>query len=156
MDAVGSHQNIPLKGRPVGNCDGDTFFVLVKGDDLRTQAKSLLAQGIEEHPEQFGAVHVIVRRAEAQLGPLAERRPKKTLAGVPGAVVSCLGIDSDACESFAHTECRQDSGGVTAQLNASSNLPKGRRLLEQLCVNTAGSQRKRGRYPSNSPARDQD
>src|SRR5258708_26646165 len=105
MDAVGSHENIPLDGRPVGNCDGDTVFILVKGDNLCTQAKSLLAQGIKEYAEQLGAVHMIVRRAEAQLGPLAERRPKKTLAGVPGAVVSCLGINSDACESFAHTEC---------------------------------------------------
>src|ERR1700686_2143530 len=104
MDAVGSHENIPLKGRPVGNCDGDTVFILVKSDNLGTQEKSLLAQGIKEYIEQFGAVHVIVRRAEAQLSSLAERRPKKTLAGVPGAVVPCLGIDSDACESFAHTE----------------------------------------------------
>src|SRR5580692_1658272 len=105
MDAVGSHENIPLKGRPVGNCNGDTVFILVKSDNLCTQAKSLLAQGIKEYTEQFGAVHVIVRRAEAQLGPLAERRPKKALAGVPSTVVPCLGIDSYACESFAYTEC---------------------------------------------------
>src|ERR1700674_2273411 len=131
MDAVGSHENIPLKGRPIGNCDGDTVFILVKSHNLRTEAETLLAQGIKEYAEQLGAVHVIVRRAEARLGLLAERRPKKTLAGVPGAVVPRLGINSDACESFAHTECRQDSGGVATQLNAGSDLPKGCRLLEQ-------------------------
>src|SRR6266567_7007476 len=140
MDAVSPHENIPLEGRPVGNCDSNTICILVKSDDFCAEAKSLLAQGIKEHAEQLGAVRVIVRRAEAQLSPLAERRPKKTLAGIPRAVVSSFGINSDACECLADAKCHQDSGSVATELNARSHLAKGCRLLEQLCVDAARSE----------------
>src|SRR5205807_6997708 len=53
MDAVGPHENIPLEGGPVGNCDRNTICILVKSDDFRAEAKSLLVQGIKQHAEQL-------------------------------------------------------------------------------------------------------
>src|SRR5215510_5638448 len=123
---------------------------------MRVQAEAGVAEAAEEHVEQVGAVHVIVRRTEMSLRPLAERCPVEAVAIVPGPIVPSLRKNRHTCQCVPEAERSQYPRCIGTELNASSNLSERLRLLEQKRLDAALPQRQGERDAADPAACDQD
>ncbi len=156
MDAVGADEDIARDARAVGQARADAVSRFVEALDARAEAKSCLAEAAEQHVEQVGPVRVVVGRPELRLGGRAERGEVEPLAGVPGAVVTCLRIDAHPREGLAEPEPAKDAGRVGTQLDPGADLGERPGLLEDERIDAALAQHEGGGDAADAAANDQD
>ena len=155
VDAIGADQHVSRDLRAVGQRDSDAVRGLREFLDAGIEPETRIGDPAEQNVEQVGAVGVIVGRAELRLRARAERRVVEAVAIIPGAVVACFRIHTDARQRLAEPERAQDAGGVGTELDAGANLTECFGLLEELGVDAARAKRQQRGETTDASAGDE-
>jgi hypothetical protein len=155
MDSVGTNHNIGVGRHTVMEFHLDAIRMLSQSDASMVKMNDAIRHRRGKNVEQFGAVEIIVGRAEVTLAGVGERLAREHAAVIPAADHDRARAHSEAAEPFLESEPIEDSRRVGTYLDAGADFAEFGGLFEDMNLEAGTGKRQRGCEAAN-PGSDYD
>jgi hypothetical protein len=144
VDAVGADHDVGVSGRAVLELHLYAIRILGQADASMVKMKDAVGHRRGENVEQFGAMEIVIWRAEVSLACVGQGLARDYAAVVPAVDDDRARAHSEAAERLLESESMEDSRRVRTYLDAGADFAEFGGLFEDLNFKARASKRQCG------------